>query len=56
MSEKGESLKGACETLGVSRSGYYGKSGSGRTPTPLNRELVEKIKGLRVAHPFWGYC
>lgn len=55
MREKGESLKGTCKTLGISRTGYYGKSVTGRMPTPLNQELLEKIKALRLAHPFWGY-
>jgi hypothetical protein len=55
MREKGESVKGACEVLGVSRSGYYRKKVSERRETSLNEELLERIKEIRLAHPFWGY-
>jgi len=54
MREKGESLKAACETLGTSRSGQYPKT-RGKTTSVLNQVLVEKLKELRLAHPFWGY-
>lgn len=48
-------MKAACETLGTCRSGHYRKTGSGTRTSLLNEELVEKIKELRLAHPFWGY-
>jgi transposase InsO family protein len=54
MREKGESLKAACETLGTSRSGQY-RTTRGKTTSVLNQVLVEKLKELRLAHPFWGY-
>jgi len=54
MREKGESLKAACETLGTSRSGQYHTT-RGKTTSFLNQVLVEKLKELRLAHPFWGY-
>jgi len=55
MLEKGVSLKSACETLGISRSRLYlGATGKMKTST-LNEVLVEKLKELRLAHPFWGY-
>jgi len=56
MVSKGQSIKGACETLGVSRSSYYGKKGKKTQSTSLlNTELVAKLKILREKHPFWGY-
>ena len=56
MVEKGQSVKGACEVLGVSRSGYYGKKGAKQEPIcPLNAKLTARLKELRVDHPFWGY-
>ena len=56
MVEKGQSIKGACEVLGVSRSGYYGKKGRKQEPIcPLNAKLTARLKELRVDHPFWGY-
>lgn len=55
MREKGESLKAACETLGTSRSGQYRKTKMRKATSVLNQDLVEKLKELRLAHPFWGY-
>ncbi len=55
MKEKGESLKASCQTLGTSRSGHYRKTGWRIRTSSLNETLVEKIKELRLAHPFWGY-
>lgn len=54
MREKGESLKSACETLGTSRSGQYRKM-TKKAASVLNQRLLEKLKELRLAHPFWGY-
>jgi putative transposase len=54
MQEKGESLKSACETLRTSRSGQYRKSTKKSTST-MNQVVLEKLKELRLAHPFWGY-
>lgn len=39
----------------MSRSGHYRKMGSRKRKSSLNETLVEKIKELRLAHPFWGY-
>ncbi len=55
MREKGESLKVSCEILGTSRSSHYRKMGSRKRTSSLNETLVERIKELRLAHPFWGY-
>jgi putative transposase len=54
MREKGESLKSACETLRTSRSGQYRKP-TKRSNSARNQVLLEKLKELRLAHPFWGY-
>ncbi|MDH7514179.1 MAG: IS3 family transposase [Clostridiales bacterium] len=55
MREEGESLKASYETLDTSRNGHYRQTGSGIRRSSLNETLVEKIKELRLAHPFWGY-
>jgi len=54
MRERGESLKSACETLRVSRSSQYRRPAE-KTASTLNQVLVERLKELRVGHPFWGY-
>jgi putative transposase len=54
MREKGESLKSGCETLRTSRSGQYRRPAK-KTTTAMNQALVEKLKELRLGHPFWGY-
>jgi len=55
MRKRGESSKVSFETLDTSRSGHYRKTQSGQRPSILNETMVEKIKELRLAHPFWGY-
>jgi len=54
MREKGTSLKAACETLGTSRSSQYRRAGKAKA-SERNQDLVERLKALRLAHPFWGY-
>ncbi len=48
------SLKSACEALRISRSGQYRKEGQ-RPGSNRDEVLVEKLKELRLLHPFWGY-
>ncbi len=48
------SLKSACETLGISRSGQYRKKRQRRS-LDKDEGVVEKLKELRLLHPFWGY-
>ncbi len=48
------SLKSACEALGISRSGQYRKE-SQRQASDRDEVLLEKLKELRLSHPFWGY-
>ena len=56
MVSKGQSVKCACETLGVNRSSYYGKKAKKtHSSSPLNTELIARLKILREKHPFWGY-
>jgi hypothetical protein len=52
--EKGESLKSARETLWTSRSGQYRRPAK-KTTSAMNQLLVEKLKKLQLARPFWGY-
>ena len=54
MREKGESLKAVCEPLKISRSGQYRRAAK-KTTSAMNQALVEKLKELRLRHPFWGY-
>ena len=52
--EKGESLTSACETLRTSPSDQYRRA-TKKSASAMNQALVEKLKELRLAHPFWGY-
>lgn len=59
LRESGYTVKDACLALGISRSGYYsslraGFKGSGGD-FYWDRDLLERIKVLKVDHPFWGY-
>jgi len=54
MWEKRMSLKSACETLGISRSGQYRK-GSHRQNSNRDEVLVGRLKEIRILHPFSGY-
>lgn len=57
--EEGWTVKDACEIVGISRSRYYAL----KQPKCINRtdshtkdvELIDKIKGIKELHPFWGY-
>ena len=66
----GFTVKDACFGLGISRSRYYevlskesGQKGEGRQidktkgseSDQTNRMLVQRIKAIKGAHPFWGY-
>jgi len=48
------SLKSACEALRISRSGQYRKESQGQS-SDKDEVVVEKLKELRLLHPFWGY-
>jgi len=60
LKEAGYKVKDACSALGISRSGYY----AAKRPKLAKKEgivglkdkgLIEKIKGIKGEHPFWGY-
>lgn len=51
-----------CKSLGISRSIYYRKKVEGGESREKKRrvrrdeiEVIERIKGLKTTHPFWGY-
>ncbi len=48
------SLKSACEALRISWSGQYRRE-SQRQDSDRDGVVVEKLKELRLLHPFWGY-
>jgi len=54
----GYRVKDACHALAMSRSGYYARSLSkGRRVdwAVRDQDLLERIKGVKTKHPFWGY-
>lgn len=59
MRGMGYAVKDACEVLGISRSGYYAWATSREEAEvvlePRDQELLERIKGIKAEHPFWGY-
>lgn len=59
LKESGYTVKDACNTLGISRSWYYsvinGKAVEVRVLESRDEGLLERIKGIRALHPFWGY-
>lgn len=50
-------MKDACQALGMSRSRYYRRSFEREELVPKFKEqdLLERIKGIKTEHPFWGY-
>lgn len=60
LKESGYTVKDACEALGVSRSGYYASLRVKRVSCVSeglvrDGDLLERIKAIKVGHPFWGY-
>ncbi len=59
LKQAGYTIKTACSVLGIARSGYYAR----RVPKVLQETqtpkkdfvLIEKIKEIKLNHPFWGY-
>lgn len=56
LTEAGHTVKESCFMLGVSRSGYY------RAILPKEKSaglkdtmILERIKAIKLKHPFWGY-
>ena len=59
LKQIGYTVKDGCSALGISRSGYYtAKQPEDKLETISelkDKELLEKIKALKLEHPFWGY-
>lgn len=57
--EAGWSKAAACRMVGCSRSGYYAarrvRCSARAAPDPSDQALVERIRPIVEAHPFWGY-
>ncbi|MFQ6032383.1 MAG: hypothetical protein ACE5K2_05615 [Candidatus Zixiibacteriota bacterium] len=59
LKQSGYTIKAACNAIGISRSGYY----AGRKPKEKSEKvselkdtgILEKIKAIKLDHPFWGY-
>ena len=59
LKQTGYTISGACQALGFARSGYYHL----KQPRQTDKDdvkakdvaLLENIKAIKVAHPFWGY-
>jgi putative transposase len=59
LQESGYTIKDACQALGISRSSYYASGKPHKLcrtePGLRDASLVERIKAIKAAHPFWGY-
>ncbi len=59
LKEAGYTIKDACSVLGISRSGYYAwkvpKERKRADISMKDAELIEKVKEIKLNHPFWGY-
>lgn len=59
LKQSGYTITAACQSLGFTRSSYYER----KTPRPVEKRtdklqdmlLIEKIKAIKVEHPYWGY-
>jgi transposase InsO family protein len=51
-------VKDACHAVEMSRSKYYTQSCKREVeiiPEERDRDLLERIQGIKMEHPFWGY-
>lgn len=59
LKDAGYTIVDACAALGVSRSVYYSSLKASKPcrsiPRLRDTVMVERIKTLKSAHPFWGY-
>ena len=60
LKESGYTMTVACQALGISQSGYYYSLRERLVQDQKEEDvrdeaLLEKIKALKVDHPFWGY-
>jgi len=59
LKQSGYTISAACQSLGFTRSSYYER----KTPHPIEKRidklqdmhLIEKIKAIKLEHPYWGY-
>jgi transposase InsO family protein len=59
LKQSGYTVTDACQTLGFSRSGYYGLQNSKPVEKGIaeikDTVLIEKIQAIKTEHPYWGY-
>lgn len=59
LKQAGYSVVDACEALGIGRSSYYAAKQVYKPRVRIiaadEEKLVERIKAIKLAHPFWGY-
>lgn len=57
LKEAGYSIKDACNALGISKSGYFAAKHPKKRIESIteakNTGLIEKIKAIKLEHPFW---
>ena len=54
----GYMVRDACHAVEISRSRYYRQSCGRKAeiiPQVRDRDLLERIQGIKMDHPFWGY-
>ena len=59
LKQAGYTVIDACQALGIGRSGYYAAHQVRGPKVPVvaadEQKLLEQIKAIKLAHPFWGY-
>lgn len=59
LRQSGYTVLDVCQALGIGRSGYYAARQVHEPKVPIveadEKELLERIKAIKSAHPFWGY-
>lgn len=59
LKQSGYTVLGACQALGIGRSSYYATKQVYKPKAPIiavdEDKLLERIKAIKLAHPFWGY-
>ncbi len=59
LKQEGYTVRDGCSALGISRSGYYAvrqpKERQKTISAPQDTEFLERIKAIKLKHPFWGY-
>jgi transposase InsO family protein len=59
LKQNGYTINDACQSLGISRSGYYALQNPKAVDKTIvglkDKVLIEKIRAIKAEHPFWGY-